>query len=43
MESALSSSKGSGLGEVDNSTICVEAGANGKKRKPRIKYNDEDS
>ena len=34
MESALPSAAKSGLGEVDNSTICVGVGAKAKKRKP---------
>ena len=33
MESTLPSASGSGLGEVDNSTICAGVGANAKKRK----------
>ena len=42
MESALPSSSESSLGEVDNSTICFEVRAKGKKRKPQSKYTDED-
>ena len=42
MESALPSASESGLGEVDNSAICVGVGAKAKKRKPQSKYTDED-
>ena len=42
MELALSSASESGLGKVDNSTICVGALAKRKKRKPKSKYTDED-
>ena len=42
MKSALPSSSKSGLGEADDSTICVEVGEKGKKRKPQSKYLDED-
>ena len=42
MESALPSASESGLGEVDNSAICVDVGAKVKKRKPQSQYTDED-
>ena len=42
MESALPSAIESGLGEVDNSAICVAVCAKPKKRKPQSKYTDED-
>ena len=42
MESALPSAIESGLGEVDNSAICVGVGEKVKKRKPQSKYTDED-
>ena len=41
MESALPSASESGLGEVDNSSICVGIGAKAKKRKPQSKYSHE--
>ena len=42
MESVLPSKSQPGLDEVDNSAICVEAGAKGEKRKPQSKYTDKD-
>ena len=42
MESPLPSANESGLGEVDNSAICVGVGAKAKKRKPQSKYTNED-
>ena len=42
MESALPSASESGLGEVDNSAICVSVGAKAKKRKSQSKCTDED-
>ena len=42
MELALSSASESGLGEVDNSAVCVGVRAKRKKRKPKSKYTDED-
>ena len=42
MKSALPSASESGLGEVDNSTICVGVGVKAKKRKPQSKYTDKD-
>ena len=42
MKSALPSASESGLGEVDNSVICVGVDAKTKKRKRQSKYTDED-
>ena len=42
MELVLLSPSESGLGEVDNSTICVGVDAKAKKRKPQSQYTDED-
>ena len=42
MESALPSASESGLGEVDNSAICIGVGAKGQNWKPQSKYTDED-
>ena len=42
MESALSSASESGLGEVNNSALCVDVGPKAKKGKPQGKYYDED-
>ena len=41
METALSSASESGLGEVNNSTLCVGVGPKAIKRKPQGKYYDE--
>ena len=41
MESVSPSASESGLGEVDNSAICVGVGAKVKKRKPQSKCTDE--
>ena len=41
-KSALPSASESGLGEVDNSAICVGVGAKAEKGKPQSKYTDED-
>ena len=40
MGSALPSASESGLGEVDNSAICIGVGAKAKKRKPQSRYTD---
>ena len=42
MESALPSASKSGLGEIDNSAICVGVGAKAKKIKSQSKYTDKD-
>ena len=42
MELVLLSASESGLGEIDNSTICVGVDAKAKKRNPQSKYTDED-
>ena len=42
MEPTLSSASESGLGEVDNSAICVGVGTIAKKRKPQSKNTGED-
>ena len=42
MESVLPLASEPGLGEVDNSSICVDIGAKVKKRKPQSKCTNED-
>ena len=42
MDPALPSASESGLGEVDDSAICVGIGAKAKKRKSQSKYTVED-